>query len=80
MLSSFDMDVYQGCFPTLLIFGVHVDPWSSEDNHSFCHNCIFWKNVMISVAYLWEAKKLKYFWDPDEKQDLSDVFLLETGK
>ncbi len=89
-LFSFDMDVYQGLFPTLLIFGVDVDPWSSQDNRVFHHSHIFRKNVMISAAYLREAKKLKYFWAPgirnssvaklDENRDLSDVFLLETGE
>ncbi len=80
VLSSFDMDVYQEHYTTLLIFGVHIDPWSSKDNCVFHHSHIFWKNVMISEAYLQEAKKLKYFWEPDENQDLSDVFLLETGE
>ncbi|SJL17400.1 uncharacterized protein ARMOST_20950 [Armillaria ostoyae] len=77
-LSEFDADVYQGRFPTLNVFGVHIDPWSMYDNDISGFKTHFREEVMRVAAYMREAEQLKFFWVPDESDPLSDVFLLSA--
>ncbi|KAK0496954.1 hypothetical protein EDD18DRAFT_1352808 [Armillaria luteobubalina] len=76
-LSSFDANVYKGQFSSLIIFSVHINPWSTYSD-VYGYNKYFRKEVMATAPYMQETNRLKYYWVPDEEDVLTDVFLLNT--